>query len=113
MLHSLSDLICIAPDYAQPELLRNHCEVLRCYERLTMHFTDHCLDQIILQLRNNNDKERVKALLILTHLVNSSEKAIQGRVDIFLQVCSILGINFIYFFVLLMLLYCFRYYQIC
>ncbi|KAK4880533.1 hypothetical protein RN001_008679 [Aquatica leii] len=85
ILHNISELVCIAPDYAQPELLRNHSEALRCYERLTIHFTDHCLDYLISHLRNNNDKERVKALLILTHLVNSSEAVIQSKLNIFLQ----------------------------
>ncbi|KAF5275577.1 hypothetical protein FQA39_LY06689 [Lamprigera yunnana] len=85
ILQSISELICIAPDYAQPELLRNHSEVLRCYERLTLHFTDHCLDYLIMQVRNNNEKERIKALLVLTHLVNSSEAVIQSKINVFLQ----------------------------
>ncbi|KAF5298497.1 hypothetical protein FQR65_LT01276 [Abscondita terminalis] len=85
ILQNISELVCIAPDYAQPELLRNHSEALRCYERLTMHFIDHCLDYLVTHLRNNHDKERVKALLILTHLVNSSEAVIQSRLNIFLQ----------------------------
>lgn len=84
-LHNISDFICISPDYAQPELLRNHSEVLRCYERLTVHFTDHCLDYLLAHLHNNNEKERVKALLILTHLTNSSENVIQNKIKEFLQ----------------------------
>ncbi|KAK5646733.1 hypothetical protein RI129_005197 [Pyrocoelia pectoralis] len=85
ILHTIGDFIFISPDYAQPELLRNHSEVLRCYERLTLHFTDHCLDYILAHLHNNNEKERVKALLILTHLTNSSENVIHSKMNEFLQ----------------------------
>lgn len=100
MLHCLGDLVCISPDYAQPGLLRNHSEVLRCYERLAMHFTDHCFDYLLAQLRNNNEKERIKALLVLTHLANSSETAFQGRVCVFQQVFlleSYKHVRFIFF----------------
>jgi hypothetical protein len=80
ILQALSDLVCISPDYAQPELLRNHSEVLRCYECFALHFTDNTIDQLIVQLRNNNEKERIKAILVITHLTSySTEHAIQRR----------------------------------
>lgn len=53
---------------------------LRCYECFALHFTDFTVDQLINQLKNNNDRERVKALLVITHLISySGEQAIKRR----------------------------------
>lgn len=80
ILVTLLDSICILPDYAQPELLRTHSETLRCYECLALHFTDHTMDHLLTQLKNNSEKERVKSLLVLTHLTNSIDSAIKTRI---------------------------------
>lgn len=79
ILHTLSDLVCISADYAQPELLKSHSEVLRCYSCFALHFTDHTIDQLVIQLRNNNEKERIKALFVLTHLITYSEESVVQR----------------------------------
>ncbi|KAJ8930968.1 hypothetical protein NQ314_016182 [Rhamnusium bicolor] len=80
MLNTLADLVCVSPDYAQPDLLKSHSEVLRCYECFALHFTDNTIDQLIMQMKNNNDKERIKALLVITHLTSySGEQTIKGR----------------------------------
>ncbi|KAJ8979536.1 hypothetical protein NQ317_017684 [Molorchus minor] len=65
MLNTLADL--------------SHSEVLRCYECFALHFTDSTIDQLVMQLKNNNDKERIKALLVITHLISySGEQTIKG-----------------------------------
>ncbi|CAH0557118.1 unnamed protein product [Brassicogethes aeneus] len=80
VLHSLSDLVCISPDYAKPESLRGHFEVLRCYECFALYFTDSTMDQLLNQLKNNNERERIKSLIVLTHLVSySGENTISRR----------------------------------
>ncbi|XP_076271212.1 maestro heat like repeat family protein c11.1 isoform X2 [Rhynchophorus ferrugineus] len=80
ILSQLSDLICISPDYAQPELLRSHSEVLRCYECFALHFTDITIDKILAHLKNNNEKEKLKGLIVITHLIcYSPEQTIQRR----------------------------------
>lgn len=79
ILQALSEIVCVSPDYAHPDSLRSHSEVLRCYECLANHFTDHTVDHLIGQLKNNNERERIRALLVLTHLTNSSESAVHSR----------------------------------
>ncbi|XP_030751328.1 maestro heat-like repeat-containing protein family member 1 [Sitophilus oryzae] len=80
ILSHLSDLVCVSPDYAQPDLLRSHSEVLRCYECLALHFTDITIDKLLGHLKNNNEKEKLKGLIVIAHLISySSEQAIQRR----------------------------------
>jgi len=44
------------------------------------HFLDKVIELLIQQLKNNNDRERVKALFVITHLVNSSENLIRTKI---------------------------------
>ncbi|CAG9823673.1 unnamed protein product [Phaedon cochleariae] len=95
ILNTIFDLVCISPDYAQPGLLKSHSEVLRCYECFALHFTDSTIDQLVQQLRNNNDKERVKSLIVLTHLISySRDQSINRRYkDIVRQINETLNDN--------------------
>lgn len=94
ILQVLSELICIFPDYAQPDLLRTHTEVLRCYECLALHFTDHTLDHLLAQLKSNAERDKVKALIVLTHLINSAQVAIKNRLkDILLVILMLTNEN--------------------
>ncbi|KAL3282132.1 hypothetical protein HHI36_005326 [Cryptolaemus montrouzieri] len=72
IMQNLSELLCTSPDYEKPDTLRTHSEVLRCYECLALYFTDNVIDQLVGQLKNNNDREKVKGLLIITHLTSYS-----------------------------------------
>jgi hypothetical protein len=44
------------------------------------HFLDRVIELLTQQLKNNNDRERIKALFVVTHLVNSSENLIRPRI---------------------------------
>nr|CAI5839463.1 unnamed protein product [Callosobruchus analis] len=80
ILNTLFDLVCVSPDYAQPALVKSHSEVLRCYTCFALHFTDSTVDHLLSQLKSNNDKDRVRALLVFTHLISySGEQCIKGR----------------------------------
>lgn len=79
LLHTLSDLITPMPDYVRPETVKNQAEVLRCYDQIAKHFCDKTVDHLTQMLKNNNEKDRIKALLVVTHLVNSSDSVIKTR----------------------------------
>ncbi|KAI4464663.1 maestro-related heat domain-containing [Holotrichia oblita] len=88
VLQMMSELICVSPDYAQPELLRTHSEVLRCFECFSQHYSDYIIDHVISQMKNNNDKERIKGLVVLTHLTNSAEGVVRSRLKDVLHVLT-------------------------
>ncbi|XP_045471667.1 maestro heat-like repeat-containing protein family member 1 [Harmonia axyridis] len=79
IMQNMSDLLCTSPDYAKPDSLKTHSEVLRCYECLALYFTDNVIDQLVGQLKNNNDREKVKGLLIITHLTSYSNNQLVER----------------------------------
>jgi len=80
ILNHLSDFICTNPDYAQPESARCHSEVLRCYECMAIYFTDTTIDRLLVHLKNNNDRDKLKGLIVITHLIAySAEQTIHRR----------------------------------
>lgn len=80
LLSTLSEVICISLDFAQPETIKTQSEVLRCFDRIAKYFCDKTVDHLIQMLKSNNEKEKIKSLLIVTHLVNSSDSTIKSRV---------------------------------
>lgn len=80
LLHTLSDSVSPVPDYVRPESVKNQGEVFRCYDHLGKYFCDKIADHLVSLLKNNNEKDRIKALLIVTHLVNSSDCVIKTRI---------------------------------
>lgn len=81
LLNSLSEIICISQDYAQLETIKNHSEVLRCFDRIAKYYCDKTVDHLVQMLKSNNDKDRIKALIVITHLVNSSDSVIKTRIN--------------------------------
>lgn len=75
----LFDLVCVNPDYERPQTVKGHYEVLRCFDRLFAVHADRVSDMLLVQLRSNNERERIKSLLVLTHLCNQYEPFVRAR----------------------------------
>ncbi|XP_055615310.1 maestro heat-like repeat-containing protein family member 1 isoform X2 [Toxorhynchites rutilus septentrionalis] len=79
IITSLFDLVCVNPDYEKPQTVKGHYEVLRCFDLMANNYGDKIVEILILHLRNNNERERIKSLLVLTHLTNTSERVISEK----------------------------------
>lgn len=79
ILNTLSEITCSNLDFAQPETIKNQSEILRCFDTIGKYFCDKTVDHLIQMLRNN-EREKIKALQIITHLVNSSDSVIKTRI---------------------------------
>lgn len=80
LLSSLSEIVCTAPDFAQLEIIKTHSEVLRCFDRVAKYFCDKTVDHLIQMLKSNNEKDKIRALIVITHLVNSADSIIKSRI---------------------------------
>ncbi|EDW81982.1 uncharacterized protein Dwil_GK25557 [Drosophila willistoni] len=79
LVSNLFDLVCVYPDYEKPQTVKGHYEVLRCFHLLAGHYSIKIMDTVLIHLRNNSERERIKSLLILTHLLNSCAANIESR----------------------------------
>lgn len=71
--HVLFNLVLLEPDYDQPHTVKNHFEVLRCFDHMANQFSDQTIESLLHQCKNNQEKDRMKAVIILTHLTTSSQ----------------------------------------
>ncbi|XP_077296156.1 maestro heat like repeat family protein c11.1 [Arctopsyche grandis] len=73
---TLFSLVLTLPDYDQPQKIKNHFEVLRCFDILLINFPNFTLEFLYQHAKINNEEEKMKSIVILTHLLTSSEKVI-------------------------------------
>lgn len=85
MISQLFDLVCVYPDYEKPQTVKGHYEVLRCFHLISSVYGQKVMDTLLMHLRNNSERERIKSLLILTHLLNASTKNIENKLYAFLE----------------------------
>lgn len=71
LLSALFSQVCVIPNYAEPFTVKNHYEVLRCYELLGNHYSENVMHHLLQRLENASHMQRVGALVVMKHLVNS------------------------------------------
>ncbi|XP_055840897.1 maestro heat-like repeat-containing protein family member 1 isoform X1 [Episyrphus balteatus] len=86
LVTSLFDLVCVYPDYEKPQTVKGHYEVLRCLHLLSNVYAAKIMDMLLAHLRNNSERERIKSLLILTHLTNASPENVESKIPGFMEV---------------------------
>uniref|UniRef100_A0A182W5M5 Uncharacterized protein n=1 Tax=Anopheles minimus TaxID=112268 RepID=A0A182W5M5_9DIPT len=75
----LFELVCVNPDYDKPQTVKGHFEVLRCFDLLAPEYGEKIIEILLIHLRNNNERERIKSLLVVTHLTNTSEPVVRDK----------------------------------
>uniref|UniRef100_A0A1L8DCH9 Putative heat repeat-containing protein 7a n=1 Tax=Nyssomyia neivai TaxID=330878 RepID=A0A1L8DCH9_9DIPT len=90
---SLFDLICVNPNYEKPQTVKGHNEVLRCFDLLAQNYSHHILDLLLIQLQSNNERERIKALLVLTHLTNTKDSLVSTKTREFCDILKLMIAN--------------------
>ncbi|XP_054283514.1 maestro heat-like repeat-containing protein family member 1 [Macrosteles quadrilineatus] len=81
LISVLGHMVVVSPDYTNPQTVKNHSEVLRCYDKLGGHFPQRTADLLVRQLSSGSEKERVEALIVAAHLLSGSENVLQPRVQ--------------------------------
>ncbi|XP_042865363.1 maestro heat-like repeat-containing protein family member 1 isoform X1 [Penaeus japonicus] len=71
LLGCVFNQVCVIPNYSEPFTVKNHYEVLRCYELLAKHFPENVMTHLLQRLENASHMQRVGALIVSKHLVNS------------------------------------------
>lgn len=86
LIASLFDLVCVNPDFERPSIMKGHYEVLRCFDLLSDVYGKDIVNALLIQLRNNNESERIKSVLVVTHLCRTAEKIITEKGSEFLEI---------------------------
>ncbi|KAB7493662.1 Maestro heat-like repeat-containing protein family member 1 [Armadillidium nasatum] len=71
LMNTLFSQVCITPNFNEPYTVKNHCEVLRCFDMLAKGFSEPIVGLLIQRLENASHVQRVGSLLVVKHLINS------------------------------------------
>lgn len=85
IIGNLFDLVCVQPDYERPQTVKGHYEVLRCFDLMVTCYSTKIFEMLLVQMRSNNERERIKSLLVLTHLTNTVDGLIRQKIADFLS----------------------------
>lgn len=66
-------------DYSNPHTIKNHNEVLRCYAVLNSIFSDRVISFLLERLNQPQEKNKMGALTIMRHLVNSGGEHMEEK----------------------------------
>lgn len=80
VISNLFDLVCVNPDYEKPQTVKSHYESLRCFDLLIESYSTKIFDMLGQQMRSNNERERIKSLLVLTHLTNTFHNLVSPKI---------------------------------
>ncbi|OWR47629.1 hypothetical protein KGM_211841 [Danaus plexippus plexippus] len=86
----LFNLVLLEPDYDQPHTVKNHFEVLRCFDHMTTQFSDQTVESLLHHCKHNQEKDRMKAVIILTHLTTSSQIFIEHFSSKFITILKVM-----------------------
>ncbi|XP_037297672.1 maestro heat-like repeat-containing protein family member 1 isoform X2 [Manduca sexta] len=89
--HILFNLVLLEPDYDQPQSVKNHFEVLRCFDHMAGQFPEQTIESLLHQCKNNQEKDRMKAVIILTHLTTSSQVFIDNYANKFITLLKVMN----------------------
>ncbi|XP_072937353.1 maestro heat-like repeat-containing protein family member 1 [Epargyreus clarus] len=90
--HVMFNLVLLEPDYDQPQTVKNHFEVLRCFDHMAGQFPDQTIEGLLHQCKNNQEKDRMKAVIILTHLTTSSQVFIDNFSTKFIAILKVMTV---------------------
>lgn len=79
ILNGLYPLLQYVPDYTDPPTVKNYNEMLRCFEKLCLPFSDRLMAFLFLKMETKEENSRVGTLNVLKHLVNSCDDALKDK----------------------------------
>ena len=74
ILTVLFQQVCIPVDFSQPKSVKNHFEILKCYDELMKVCSEKILFLVLFKLDLADDKSRLGGLTVLSHIMNDITK---------------------------------------
>ncbi|XP_069113199.1 maestro heat-like repeat-containing protein family member 1 isoform X7 [Argopecten irradians] len=82
LLGTLFPQIFNPPDYNNPNSVKNHNEVLRCFAILARSFSGKLTGILLAKLDNNNEKTKIGILTIFKHLINAATDSMADKQEV-------------------------------
>ena len=70
IFNTLFQQICIIPDYNKPSSVKNHNEILRCYDTMMRNYPAKLVSGLLNKVDNSEERLKVGALTVIKHLLS-------------------------------------------
>ena len=94
IFNTLFQQICTIPDYNRPATVKNHNEILRCYNTMMINYPGKLVNGLLNKVDNSEERMRVGALTVIRHLLSLQTEVLGDRLtEIFDNISCKLGDN--------------------
>eukprot|EP00118_Oscarella_pearsei_P020078 m.216312 g.216312 ORF g.216312 m.216312 type:complete len:1058 (+) comp39860_c0_seq3:99-3272(+) len=79
LMNNLHPVACVPADFSNPVTVKNHNELLRCFNVLTKSYSDRVVGFLLTKLEIKEERSRIGTLEILKYLINSSDEEMDTK----------------------------------
>ena len=89
VFNTMFQQVCYPPDYTKLESVKNHNEMLRCYDTMMKHFPAKLVSGLLTKIDSGEERIKIGALTVVKHLLNMSTESLGDRLgEIFSNISS-------------------------
>jgi len=92
VFNTMFQQVCCPPDYTKQNTVKNHNEILRCYDTMMKHFPAKLVSGLLNKVDSSEERVKIGALTVVRHLLNMKTEDLGERLEeIFNNISSRLG----------------------
>merc|ERR1719186_2384428 len=81
VFNTMFQQVCFPPDYSVPSTVKNHNEILRCYDTMMKHFPGKLVSGLLTKVDNSEERIKIGALTVVRHLLNLPTESLGERLE--------------------------------
>ena len=81
LFNTLFQQICIIPDYNKSTSVRNHNEILRCYDTMMRSYPEKLVNGLLNKVDNSEERSKCGALTVIRHLLSLQTEVLGERLE--------------------------------
>jgi hypothetical protein len=81
LFNTLFQQVCIPMDFERPNTVKNHNEILRCYDTMMRHSPEKLVAGLLAKADSGEERLRVGALTVIKHLLNMSTEELGEQLE--------------------------------
>jgi len=81
VFNTMFQQVCFPPDYTKLSTVKNHNEILRCYDAMMRHFPAKLVSGLLTKVDSGEERIKIGALTVVRHLLNMSTESLGERLE--------------------------------
>merc|ERR1719319_1358772 len=85
LFNTMFQQVCIPMDFERPGTVKNHHEMLRCYDTMMRHSPSKLVQGFLVKADSGEERLRVGALMVIKHILNMSTAELGEQLEAILE----------------------------